>query len=136
VKDTETSIVDVFAGVRLFSIDVSTSWNLTAEITTPNGQELLAAQGSIGSDTDLWDGIVGVRGHIGLGDGKWSVPYHFDVGAGSSDLTWNAVAGLSRTFGWGDLVLVYRHLQYDEDSNGLLQDFSFSGPAFGAIFRF
>jgi len=136
VKETETSSVDVFAGARLFSVDFSTSWTLTAAITTPEGEALLAAQDSIGSDTDLWDGIVGVRGHFAFGDGNWSVPYYFDVGAGSSDLTWNAMTGLSRTFGWGDLMFVYRHLAYDEDSDGLLQDFSFSGPALGAAFRF
>ena len=136
VKETETSSVGVFAGARLFSVDFSSSWELTASITTPGGQELLPAQGSIGSDTDLWDGIVGMRGHFGFGNGKWSVPYYFDVGAGSSDLTWNAMAGLSRSFGWGDLMFVYRHLAYDEDADGLMQDFSFSGPAFGAAFRF
>ena len=136
VKNTEALSVDVFAGARLFSVDFSTSWQLTAAITTPGGQELLSMQGGVGSDTDLWDAIVGVRGHFGIGDGNWSVPYYFDVGAGSSDLTWNAVAGLSRSFGWGDLLFVYRHLEYDEDSDGLMQNFSFSGPAFGAAFRF
>ena len=136
VKETETSSVDVFAGARLFSVDFSTSWELTAAITAPGGEQLLAAQGSIGSDTDLWDGIVGLRGHFRFGDGNWSVPYYFDVGAGSSDLTWNAMAGLSRTFGWGDLMFVYRHLAYEEDSDGLMQSFGFSGPAFGASFRF
>ena len=136
VKQTKTSSVDVFAGARLFSVDFSSSWELTATITTPGGQQLLAAQGGIGSDTDLWDGIVGVRGHFAFGDGNWSVPYYFDIGAGSSDLTWNAMAGLSRTFGWGDLMFVYRHLAYDEDADGLMQSFSFSGPAFGAAFRF
>ena len=136
VKKTETSSVDVFAGARLFSVDFSTTWQLTAAIMTAGGQELLPAQGSVGSDTELWDAIVGVRGHLGFGDGKWSVPYYFDVGAGSSDLTWNAVAGLSRSFGWGDLLFVYRHLEYDEGSDGLMQNFSFSGPAFGAAFHF
>ncbi len=136
LQETRTSLVDLYAGVRYFGLDVSTSWDLTAAITTPGGTELLAAQGGIASDTDLWDGIVGVRGYFGFGGGKWSVPYSFDVGTGSSDLTWNAVAGLSRMFGWGDLMLVYRHLEYDEDPDGLLQDFSFSGPAFGARFRF
>ena len=136
VKETETSSVDIFAGARLFSVDFSSSWDLTAAITTPGGQELLSAQGSIGSDTDLWDGIVGMRGHFGFGDGNWSVPYYFDIGTGSSDLTWNAMAGLSRPFGWGDLTFVYRHLAYDEDADGLMRSFSFSGPAFGVAFRF
>ena len=48
----------------------------------------------------------------------------------------NAMLGLTRSFGWGDLMLVYRHLEYDQDSDGLLQDLSFSGPALGARFRF
>ncbi len=48
----------------------------------------------------------------------------------------NAMLGLTRSFGWGDLMLVYRHLEYDQDSDGLLQDFSFSGPALGARFSF
>ena len=97
---------------------------------------VLPAQGSIGRDTNLWDGIVGMRGEFGVGDGNWSVPYHFDIGAGSSDLTWSAMAGLSFAFNWGDLMFIYRHLGYDQDAVGLLQDFSFSGPAVGARFRF
>ncbi len=136
LQETETSSLDVFAGARFFGVDVSTSWNLTAAITTPGGGVVLPAQGSIGSDTDLWDGIVGIRGHIGVGDGNWSVPYHFDVGTGDSELTWNAMTGLSYEFGWGDLIMVYRHLEYDQDSGSLLQGFSFSGPAVGARFRF
>ena len=136
VKQTENSIVDVFVGARLFSVDTSTSWELTAAITGPGGEELLPVQGGIGQDADLWDGIVGVRGDVGFGTGKWSVPFHFDIGAGSSDLTWNAMSGLARHFDWGDLMFVYRHLEYDEGSEGLMQSFSFSGPALGATFRF
>ena len=136
LKETDTTVLDVFAGLRFFNIDVDSTWILSSAITTPGDVVLLPAQGIIRNDADLWDGIVGVRGHFGFGDGNWSVPYYFDVGAGSSDLTWNAMTGLSRTFGWGDLMFVYRHLAYDEDSDGLLQDFSFSGPALGAAFRF
>jgi hypothetical protein len=32
--------------------------------------------------------------------------------------------------------MVYRHLEYDQDTDSLLQGFSFSGPAVGARFRF
>ena len=46
------------------------------------------------------------------------------------------MTGLTYSYGWGDLMLVYRHLEYDEGEDGLLDDFSFSGPAFGARFRF
>jgi len=136
LQETETSSLDVFAGVRYFSVDVSSSWDLTADITTPGGTVVLPAQGSIASDVDIWDGIIGVRGYSKVGSGKWSVPFYVDVGAGDSDLTWNAMLGMSREYGWGELVIAYRHLDYDQDANGLLQNFSFSGPGIGARFNF
>jgi len=136
IKQTASSTLDIFAGARLFSVDFSSSWDLTAAITTPGRVELLVAQGGVGTDTDLWDAIVGVRGHVGLGGGKWSIPYYLDIGTGSSDMTWSAMTGLTRSFGWGEILFVYRHLEYDEDFDGLMQSFSFSGPAFGASFRF
>jgi hypothetical protein len=136
LKQTEASSVDIFAGVRYFGVDTSTSWDLTADITTPGSGVVLPAQGSISSDKDLWDGILGIRGQRRVGSGNWSMPYHLDVGTGSSDLTWNLMAGFAYEFEWGDLMLMYRHLEYDQDDASLLQDFSFSGPAFGARFHF
>jgi len=62
--------------------------------------------------------------------------YYLDAGTGDSDLTWNAMAGLGYGFGWGELLFAYRHLEYDQPDNKLLQDFSFSGPGFGARFTF
>ena len=136
IKETERASVDVIAGVRYFGTDAQTSWDLSADITTPGGSVLLPAQGGIGKDEDLWDGIIGMRGRFTLAAEKWSVPFHFDVGAGSSDLTWQAMVGLSYAFDWGDFLFVYRHLEYDQDANHLFQDFSFTGPAFGARFHF
>mgnify|MGYP001822560520 FL=1 len=136
VQETTTSFVDVIAGFRYFGADISTSWNLSTDITGPRDGVVLPAQGRISQDADLWDGIVGVRGRLGIGDGKWSVPYYVDVGTGSSDLTWQAITGLTYSYDWGDLMLVFRHLEYDEGPDGLLEGFSFSGPAFGARFRF
>ncbi len=136
VKETDTAIVELIAGIRYFGIDTKASWDLTVEITTPDGTVVLPAQGSVAKNTDLWDGIVGIRGKFNLSAQKWSVPYYFDVGAGNSDLTWQAMTGLTREFGWGDLIMVYRHLEYGEDSSGLLQSFSFTGPAVGVRFHF
>ena len=44
----------------------------------------------------MWDGIVGVRGAVGLGDsGDWFLPYYLDIGAGNySELD---LAGLGGT---------------------------------------
>jgi hypothetical protein len=136
VSSSETSSMSAFVGARYFGVDASSSWDLTAEITVPGSGVILPAQGQIGSDVDLWDALIGVRGRFDLGEGRWAGLYHLDVGAGDSDLTWNAMAGVSYAYGWGDLVLAYRHLEYDQASDKLLQDFSFSGPGFGATFRF
>lgn len=133
---TEKSSTSAFIGARYFGVDTSSSWDLTAEITVPGSGVVLPAQGQIGDDVDLWDALIGVRGDFKLGEGSWSGLYHLDVGAGDSDLTWNAMAGVSYAYGWGDLVFAYRHLAYDQSSNKLLQDFSFSGPGVGATFSF
>ncbi len=134
--ETDTSSMDLIAGVRYFGAEVSTRWDLSIDITARGDGVILPAQGKISEDVDLWDGIVGIRGRLGIGKSKWSVPYYVDVGTGSSDFTWQAMTGLTYSYGWGDLMLMYRHLEYDEGTDGLLNDFRFSGPAFGARFRF
>lgn len=136
VNQTESSTAILFAGARRLDVDLKTSWDLTAEITVPGTGVILPSQGSISGDAGLWDGIVGVRGEFAVGEGKWSVPYYFDIGAGDSDQTWNAFAGLAREYGWGDLLIAYRHLEYDQGDDKLLQDFSFSGPLVGFRFSF
>ena len=130
------SLADAFAGIRYFGVDLTTNWSLTADITLPDDTVVLPANGRISRDLDLWDAIVGVRGEIELGESRWALPYYADVGAGDADLTWNLMAGVSYAFGWGDMLLFYRHLEYDQGDSGLLQGFSFSGPAFGARFKF
>lgn len=134
--ESERSAATVFAGVRYFDVDVSSGWDLTAEVTVPGTSIVLPAQGQISGGTSLVDGIVGLRGFKRVGQGKWTALYYLDVGAGDSDLTWNAMAGFSYQFGWGDMLLAYRHLEYDQPADKLLQDFSFSGPGFGARFTF
>jgi len=136
VASSERSSATVFAGARYFGVDVTSSWDLEVDISVPGTGVILPSQGQVGSDVDLWDAIVGVRGAFDLNDSNWSLLYNLDIGTGDSDLTWNAVAGLSYGFGWGDLVLAYRHLEYDQPSDKLLQDFSFSGPGLGATFTF
>lgn len=133
---TESSTQSVFGGVRFLDLDVETSWSLSTDITTPGNMVVLPAQGGIKKSRKVLDGIVGLRGSYALGKGKWSIPYYFDVGAGDSDLTWTAQAGLAREFGWGHLVFGYRHLDYDEGTDGFLRNLTFSGPGIGARFSF
>lgn len=62
-------------------------------------------------------------------DGVW-------CGAGNSELTYQALAGVALGFRWGDLSLTYRYLYYDEGEGGLVQDMSIKGPVVAAGFRF
>jgi hypothetical protein len=86
---------------------------------------------------DLWDGILGIRGAVGLGEkSKWAIPYYLDIGTGTSALTCQAVAGIEYRYSWGELQLLYRYLYYDMKGDKLLQNVSLNGPAFGVNFRF
>jgi hypothetical protein len=81
-------------------------------------------------------GIVGGRGQIRLGRSHWAVPYYLDIGAGSSEFTWEGMAGIASGFSRGGVQPVYRHLYFDQKSGKLLQSVRFSGPALGVTFCF
>lgn len=137
VWQTPTAHLDAFGGFRYFDLQASTEWQLAATVSGPGGgSQTFPASGRISKDNPLWDALIGVRGRARLGAGNWHVPYYLDIGAGSSDLTWQAYTGLAYDFSWGTLSLIYRHIAYDQSSDKLLQDMEFSGPAIGATFRF
>jgi hypothetical protein len=115
-------------GFRYLGPDVRLNWQLDGPLN------LLPESGTVEQESDLWDVLIGLRGEGRMGN--WVFPYYFDIGTGSSDLTWQALAGVGYRWGWGDLHASYRHLAYDQDENKLLQDFEFSGPTFGATFHF
>ncbi len=129
------SSIDVLAGVRYLDIKASTNWQLAAEVNGPGAGLSFARSGGISERVTLWDGIVGVRGRVGIGKGNWSIPYYLDAGTGSSDVTFQAFAGIQYTAGWYGVQLVYRYLFYDMPGDNLLQNMSFSGPAIGVNFR-
>ena len=134
--DSAQARFEVLGGLRYLGVEATTDWRLTASIDRPGGGASFPSSGQVSADTNLWDAIIGVRGRARLGSSNWALRYYADVGAGSSQLTWQAMAGIGYTFGWGDLLLAWRHLAYDEGDDKLLQNFRFSGPALGATFRF
>ena len=132
---SDQSPADVIGGLRYFGITATTDWRFSAAVAGPGPGQTFAASGSISKKEDLWDAVIGLRGRAKLAD-HWYVPYYFDVGGGSSSMTWQAMVGLSYAFSWGDATLAYRHLFYDQGGDKLVQDLKFSGPLLGVTFRF
>jgi len=135
VQDPRVTL-DVIGGLRYFGLKAATDWQLSATVTAPAGAQAFAGTGSVTKSADLWDAIVGVRGRVRLGEGKWFMPYHLDAGAGDSRLTWQGVLGVGHAFKWGDIVFAYRYLSYEQGGNELIEDLSFGGFGLGVNFRF
>jgi hypothetical protein len=82
-----------------------------------------------------WDFIVGARGMVDLND-RWYLHYYADIGAGDSDRTWQALAGVNYRFSKVHATLGYAYLDWKFDKNSLIRDLTLSGPYVGLKFRF
>jgi len=133
VVDASDAAVDFLLGARLASFEQALDWEFTGSFGPVTPPPLT---GSRETSVDQWDAIVGIKGRSLFGtEQNWAMSYHFDVGTGDSDLTWQAVVGVSYVFGWGDLGVAWRYLDYDLGSDGPIADINFNGPALGATFR-
>jgi hypothetical protein len=120
--------LDLLAGFRYVGIETE----LKSDIIGSDGVVDTSSRSS--RDLTEWDGILGVKGQIRLGDGRWYMPYYLDVGTGSSNWTWQALLGVGYAFDWGDVNLSIRSLSYDFDSERDA-DLRMTGPTLGATFR-
>jgi hypothetical protein len=118
-----THTIDAIGGLRYLSLGADISLSLNN------------LQRSISPSVEFYDGVIGVHGMANLSE-SWYIPYHFDVGAGDSDLTAQASAGLGYRFGWGDVRLSYRYLYYDQGTDGLVNSLDAYGPQIGVVFNF
>jgi len=125
VIETGSSSLDIIAGVRYLSLDLDISVYSNLLNRTP----------SITPSVELYDGVVGMRGHVDLSE-NWYVPYMFDVGAGDSDLTWQGMASIGYRFSWGDILATYRYIHYEKDDSRLVEDLDLYGPKVGVVFHF
>ena len=123
VQSKQVSL-DLLAGVRYLHLESELKFNLLPNL----------------SDTiDVWNGIVGVKGKVDL-DKNWYVPFHFDVGTGETDLTWQAFAGVGYRFSKFNFVAGYRYLEWDfddgDEGSSVFNDLNMSGPIIGIKFAF
>jgi hypothetical protein len=126
---------DVIGGLRYLGLKATTNWQLSATVTGP-GTQTFTRTGSVTKSEDLWDAIVGVKGRVKLGQGNWFMPYYLDAGAGDSTLTWQGMLGVGHAFKWGEVLLAYRYLSYEQSGDKLIEDLSFGGFGLGVNFRF
>jgi hypothetical protein len=124
---------DVIAGARWLDITQTLRWDITGNVASI---PVPGRAGTSKAELSNWDAIIGVKGRLALSaDRKWYVPYYLDVGAGDSDLTWQAVGGLGYSFQWGDIVASWRYLDYEMKSGNAIETLSFNGPSISAVFR-
>lgn len=122
---------DLLGGVRYTHIGATLNWSFTTPV-----EDLPARVGSAGRGVDLWDGVVGVSGRMALRGSPWFVPLYLDAGTGSSTFTWQGLLGVGYAFRWGDVLLAYRYLSFQQGGEAGVRQLSFSGPGLGATFRF
>jgi len=134
--ENSTITLDGMGGVRYLGLQASTDWQLSAAVNGPRQGETLARSGGVSEREEIWDAIVGVRGRVALGSSHWFVPYYFDVGTGTSIVTWQGLLGIGYRYKWVEGTIAYRHLSYSQGGDKLAQDLSFSGPGLGITFRF
>jgi hypothetical protein len=128
VLEEERLLLDVIGGARYLDLDMDLALGFSL-----GGQDETRELSQGGS---VWDGIVGVKGNVALGE-RWFLPYYADIGTGDSDFTWQASGGVGfSAASWVDLVLAYRHLAWELDSDRAIADLSFGGPGAAVIFRF
>ena len=133
VATDSTAQVDVFAGARLIEMRQTLGWNFSADLGPIHNP---GRSGTKEVTANKWDGIVGAKGRIVVpGSREWFVPWYADVGAGQTDLTWQALGGVGYRFTWGEIIAVWRYMDYKFKSGAPIEKLNFNGPAMGVAFH-
>ncbi len=124
--------VDVLAGARMLDIQQTLTLELSADLGHDTGPG--RSYTSTVHPTN-WDAIVGAKGQFRFGERReWFVPWYADVGAGQSKLTYQLLGGVGYAFSWGQVIAVWRYLDYDFKSGAALESMYFNGPMIGVGF--
>ena len=129
LANTKDAYVDALLGVR--AIDVTATLNGSLD-GTPDKK-------SISKKTSTVDPIIGAKGRYRIADSTWYIPFYGDIGSGggTTDLTWQVMAGIGKTFNKVvDASLTYRALYYDMKDGGVLQKTTMLGPQVAVTFKF
>jgi hypothetical protein len=127
--------LDAIAGIRYLYVGSTLNASFQANFGGPGLG--LNPQINVSQHENIYDGFIGVRGRVSLTeDGRWYIPFYLDVGTGTTDFTWQAMAGIAYRMKWGDVALTYRYLEFRDSGDQLVQSLRFNGPALNVTFRF
>ena len=125
--------VDLLGGARLMQMKPTLGFSITDNLGP------IAIPGPSGTkqvNEKIWNGIVGVKGRYALGEkNAWFLPFYLDVGTGDSKLTWQGAGGVGYAYHWGEVVALYRYLDYTGKSGKPIADMTMGGPQLGVVFR-
>ena len=121
----------------MVNVNATTGFSLATTFTGPQGNSgVLGGSGTVSADRGIWNGIAGVRGRIRMPNTDFFVPYHFDIGAGGSNLTWQVASGIGYQSGWAGLSAQYRHLSFNQGNSSKVRKVSMSGPMIAVNINF
>lgn len=124
---------NLLLGARMLKVKQTLDWTFNGNIGTIG---LPSRSGRSEADGTNWDLLVGAKGNLAISaDRRWYVPYYFDIGAGDSRLTWQALVGVGYSFGWGAVTAAWRYLDYELKDDPKIESVTFSGPGIGVTFR-
>jgi hypothetical protein len=125
-------VVDLFGGARMLKAKSELGWEFNTDFGPFAGP---GRRGAGEADGNVWDGVGGIKGRVAFGERGLFIPYYADAGAGQSDLTWQAMAGVGYGFAFAEVVAVWRYLDYEMPADKRLETLDFNGPTIGVTFR-
>ena len=123
--------LDFVLGARRFDQHRTLDWQFSGNIGSVPAADL---SGSRSVSNSGWDAIAGVAGRLGPTGHGWFAPYYLDVGTGNSRLVWQVNAGVGYGWDWGELVLGWRYMHYDNPRQSI-ESLGLNGPVFIVLFR-
>ncbi len=127
VANRERATCNVLLGCRRISMAGD------LDLSLGDGQTTIATE-HLSRSAVIYDGIVGIRGRLGTKE-KWYVPYHLDIGTGSSNFTWQGMTGIGYNWKWGGVLAAYRYLYFDQGDQKMVEDLALGGGAVGVHFN-
>ncbi len=142
VIDRNWMTADLFAGVRLLSVNSTTDFSLSAVIGRPDRTIALRRTGSFTVSPNIWNGIAGLSGRLYLTEagrplpGRLFLPFYFDAGAGGSAFTWQGFGGLGYGGKAWSVSAGYRFLSFQDSGNSFIPRMNLGGAMIAASFEF